>query len=321
LVFNQSKPWVLVTGAAGFIGSNLSRELLNNYNVIGIDNFHDYYDPNIKRRNLARISGNNSFIFLEKDISDFKEFVELPKLEGIFHLAAQPGVRDSWRDGFKSYAINNVLGTQQMLDLAVRTGTTKFIYSSSSSVYGDSSISPTSESAPTSPISPYGVSKLTGELLASSYAKANGINVRSLRYFTVYGPGQRPDMAIHRLIKYAITGETFTQFGDGSQIRDFTFINDVVNANIKAFEEAQETLCETFNVGGGEGISLENLIQSIQEIVGKKLEIKHEPKSQGDVKITKADISAINKKLGWSPKVRLAQGLEEQVQWHKQLLG
>ena len=315
----NGKPWVLVTGAAGFIGSNLARALLEKYNVIGVDNFHSYYDSSAKRRNLAGIKGPHSFIFLEQDITNWTDTKELPQLEGIFHLAAQPGVRDSWQSGFRSYAINNVLGTQQILDLAVRTRTKRFIYSSSSSVYGDSFSTPTSETDLKSPISPYGVSKLTGELLADSYAKTSSLKVRSLRYFTVYGPGQRPDMAIFRLIEKTLKGELFTQYGDGSQSRDFTYIDDVVRANILALEQPQELPSEVFNVGGGDGINLTDLVKCIEGIVGKSLEINFQPKSQGDVHITKADISNIGRHLGWSPRVKLVDGLNKQVQWQQGL--
>jgi len=317
---DSGKSWVLVTGAAGFIGSNLSRALLSRYHVIGVDNFHNYYDKDIKVKNLSKIKGINEFIFHEKDITDPRSIGNLPKIEGIFHLAAQPGVRDSWEDGFRSYAINNVLGTQQILDLAIRNETTRFIYSSSSSVYGDVSHPPTKELDDKSPISPYGVSKLTGELLANSYAKTSEIKVRSLRYFTVYGPGQRPDMAINRIISCALNGNQFTQFGDGSQSRDFTYIDDVVEANIMAFETHQSSASEVFNVGGGEGIKLQDLISTIEELVGKKLNIRYQPKSQGDVQITKADISAISQTLGWTPRVTLRQGLTEQIKWQRMLL-
>jgi len=313
----SNRSWVLVTGAAGFIGSNLSTFLLNRYNVIGVDNFHNYYEEEIKRKNLKNIQGVNEFVFLEKDITNGGSIKNLPQLEGIFHLAAQPGVRDSWEDGFRSYAINNVLGTQQILDLAVKNGASRFIYSSSSSVYGDTLNSPTKESEKTSPISPYGVSKLTGEHLANSYAQTSDLKTRSLRYFTVYGPGQRPDMAIHRLIKCTLNGDLFTQFGDGTQSRDFTYIDDVVEANIRAFETPQNKPSEVYNVGGGEGITLTNLIAAIEEIVGKKLRISLQPKSQGDVQVTKADISAISNALGWVPRVRLLQGLNEQVNWQR----
>jgi nucleoside-diphosphate-sugar epimerase len=316
----NSKKWVIVTGAAGFIGSRLSELLLKNYNVIGIDNFHDYYDSESKKRNLEKVKGFNSFKFLERDITNLEELDGLPKLEGIFHLAAQPGVRESWKDGFRSYAINNVFGTQQMLDFAVRTETERFIYSSSSSVYGDSLKSPTRESDQTSPISPYGVSKLTGELLANSYAKTNHIKVRSLRYFTVYGPGQRPDMAIHRLINASLKENVFTLYGDGTQSRDFTYIDDVARANIEALETPQNENYEVFNVGGGEGISLSSLISAIEQKVGKKLKISPQPKSKGDVQVTMADISAIGLSLGWKPRVKFMDGLEEQVKWQKSLL-
>jgi UDP-glucuronate 4-epimerase len=316
----SGKNWVLVTGAAGFIGSRLSEMLLEDYNVIGIDNFHDYYDSTFKKANLKRVHGRNTFKFLEKDITSLGEFEVLPRLKGIFHLAAQPGVRESWKDGFRSYAINNVLGTQQMLDFAARTETERFIYSSSSSVYGDSLNSPTRESDKTSPISPYGVSKLTGELLANSYAKTHGIKVRSLRYFTVYGPGQRPDMAIHRIINATLKGSVFELYGDGTQSRDFTYIDDVANANIQAFETPQSENSEVFNVGGGEGISMHDLISAIEQKTGSKLKINVQPKSQGDVQVTRADISAIELSLGWKPEVEFMDGLEKQVNWQKSLL-
>ena len=316
----SGKNWVLVTGAAGFIGSRLSEILLEDYNVIGIDNFHDYYELTFKKANLKRIHGRNTFKFLEKDITSLGKLDDLPTLKGIFHLAAQPGVRESWKDEFRSYAINNVLGTQQMLDFAVRTETERFIYSSSSSVYGDSLNSPTKEIDKTSPISPYGVSKLTGELLANAYAKTYGIKVRSLRYFTVYGPGQRPDMAIHRIINASLNGSVFELYGDGTQSRDFTYVDDVADANIQAFETPQGENSEVFNVGGGKGISLFDLISAIEQKTGSKLKINVQPKSQGDVQVTMADISAIELSLGWKPQIKFIDGLEKQVNWQKSLL-
>lgn len=308
---------MLVTGAAGFIGSNLSRELLKNYNVFGVDNFHEYYEKPLKKANLRTISGSNEFLFEERDITNFGDVESLPNFEAVFHLAAQPGVRDSWDNGFRSYAINNVLGTQQVLELATKTGAKRFIYSSSSSVYGDSIKSPAKELDHLSPISPYGVSKLTGELLANAYAQAYDLKVRSLRYFTVYGPSQRPDMAINRVINCTINNKVFTQYGDGSQSRDFTYIDDVVNANILAFETPQENPSQVFNVGGGEEISLLGLIREVEEIAGSKLKVNREHVSKGDVRTTKADISSIKAELGWIPKVSLKEGLKSQVEWQK----
>jgi len=306
----------LVTGAAGFIGSNLALTLCENSDsVIGIDSFHNYYSRVIKERNLERLANETKFEFRELDILDLEDSGIDPNFDCIFHLAAQPGVRDSWGQGFDSYAMNNVLGTQKLFEFATRNKIKRVVFSSSSSIYGDAETFPTLESANPLPRSPYGVSKLTGEHLGAAYSKNFGLEVVALRYFTVYGPGQRPDMAIHRLINCAITGQQFPKYGTGEQIRDFTFVNDVVSANILALTASLPTLATAINIGGGNSTTLNFLISSIESISGRQIQIEQGGVPPGDVIRTGADTKRAKELLGWHPRTDIQAGLKLQYEW------
>jgi len=306
----------LVTGSAGFIGSNLAMALCESgHSVVGIDSFHGYYPRTFKERNLARLANSSTFKFKECDILELETSDIESNFDCVFHLAAQPGVRDSWGQGFDSYSINNVLGTQKLFEFAARNNIKRVIFSSSSSIYGDAETFPTLENANPRPRSPYGVSKLTGEYLGAAYSRNFGLDVVALRYFTVYGPGQRPDMAIHRLINCAISGEKFPKFGTGEQIRDFTFVNDVVSANILASSALLPTPSIAINVGGGNSTSLNFLIQSIESISGRPIQIDQGAVALGDVIRTGADTQRAKELLGWQPQIEISDGLKLQYEW------
>jgi len=306
----------LVTGSAGFIGSNLVKTLCENGNsVVGIDSFHSYYSRSIKESNLKELAKQAKFEFKELDILDLETSDIDSDFDCIFHLAAQPGVRDSWGLGFDSYAMNNVLGTQRVFEFAARRNIRRVVFSSSSSIYGDAETFPTLESSNPQPRSPYGVSKLTGEYLGAAYSRNFGLDVVALRYFTVYGPGQRPDMAIHRLINCAIAGTKFPKFGTGEQIRDFTFVNDVVSANILAASALLPTPSIAINVGGGNSTSLNLLISSIEGISGRRIHIDQNEVPLGDVIRTGADTNRARELLGWDPQTGIEAGLKLQYEW------
>jgi nucleoside-diphosphate-sugar epimerase len=306
----------LVTGVAGFIGSNLAMQLCDaGHNVVGVDSFHGYYSKGLKLNNLSRLLDIETFRFQELDILNLDHLEFAKDFDCIFHLAAQPGVRDSWGKGFDSYSTNNVLGTQKVFEYAVQNGINRVVFSSSSSIYGDAETFPTLESALPKPRSPYGVSKLTGEHLGAAYARNFGLEVVALRYFTVFGPGQRPDMAIHRLINCAITGEKFPKFGTGEQIRDFTFVNDVVSANILASTSLLPTPSLAINVGGGNSTSLNFLISSIESISGRPIQIDQGEVPPGDVIMTGADTNRAKELLGWQPRTGIETGLKLQYEW------
>ena len=306
----------LVTGVAGFIGSNLARQLCNaGHSVVGIDSFHGYYSKTSKLNNLSRLLDVKTFRFQELDILNLGKLVFEKDFDCIFHLAAQPGVRDSWGIGFDSYATNNVLGTQKVFEFAVQNNTKRVVFSSSSSIYGDAETFPTLESASPKPRSPYGVSKLTGEHLGAAYARNFGLEVVALRYFTVFGPGQRPDMAIYRLIHCAISGDPFPKYGGGEQIRDFTYVEDVVAANMLAATSTLSSQSVVINIGGGNNISLNSLISNIETITEARIRITQQGKPKGDVIRTSADTNLASELLGWRPKIAIETGLELQYQW------
>lgn len=308
---------VLVTGAAGFIGSTLSEKLLDNgFEVIGVDSFYDYYPRNIKEKNLVNSLDHNNFEFIESDILSIDWNNLLNKVEGVFHQAAIAGVRASWGLKFDQYVHNNILGTQRLLESCKDKELKKIVYASSSSVYGDTDELPIRESSPTKPVSPYGVTKLSAEHLASLYYKGYGVQTISLRYFTVYGPRQRPDMAFHKFISAIMNGEEIEIYGDGEQTRDFTFIDDIVDANIQAFNS--DISGEVYNVGGGSRIKLIEAIKMIEEIVGKKANLIYTEPQRGDARHTFSDVSKAETDFGYSPKTDLRSGLEKHHKWLKQ---
>jgi UDP-glucuronate 4-epimerase len=310
----------VITGTAGFIGSRLAAEGLRlGWSVAGIDCLRPYYDVGQKERNLAELESSGGFEFACADLAcaDLR-----PLLEGadvIFHLAGQPGVRGSWREGFSDYCTDNVLATQRLLEAAVAAGVPRLVYSSSSSIYGDADAYPVSEVTLPKPISPYGVSKLAGEHLCLAYAATGEIEVAALRYFTVYGPGQRPDMAIHRLVRAALTGETFEVYGDGAQVRDFTYVTDVVDANVLAATAALRGSPAVLNIAGGSQASLADVIAIVVGAAGVEVNLVAGLTQPGDVRRTGGDTAAATELLAWQPRVALEEGIVHQLEWQASL--
>lgn len=301
---------VLVTGCAGFIGSHLTDKLLNlGYEVIGIDCFTDYYSKAIKDENLSHALMDPHFTLLQDDLLDIEQF---PEVDYVFHLAAQAGVRTSWGNNFEIYTRNNIDATQKMLEYYKGTDIKKFIYSSSSSVYGDAKL-PMREESLLKPVSPYGATKLAGEHLCYLYWKSYNVPTVSLRYFTVYGPRQRPDMAIHKFIQAILNEKIINIYGDGTQTRDFTYVMDVVQANILAAEN--KVSGETFNIGGGDRITVNDLIEEIEQITEKKAKINYIEKQKGDVENTWADTGKAQQILGWKPKTGISEGLNKYIHY------
>ena len=301
----------LITGCAGFVGSHLTERLLKNGSeVIGIDCFSDYYDRELKEKNLAVSLKNDKFTFIEKDILEMDEY---PDVDYVYHIAAQAGVRDSWGDNFRGYTSNNIEVTWKLLEFYKELNIKKFVYSSSSSVYGDAEL-PMNEKSRLRPVSPYGVTKLAAENLCYLYWKNYKIPTISLRFFTVYGPRQRPDMAINKFFSSILTGNEIVVYGDGEQKRDFTFVDDAVNAILMAAES--RVVGDVFNVGGGSTISVNRLINEIEEITGKKARVTYIEKQKGDVENTEANLEKIETVLRWKPTISIRTGLKKYMGWY-----
>jgi UDP-glucose 4-epimerase len=304
----------VVTGVAGFIGSHLADSLLaEGHEVVGVDAFVDFYPRPIKERNLARARDHGAFELVEGALQD----LDLrPVLEGaaqVFHLAAQAGVRTSWGRDFAQYSDHNVLATQRLLEASVEAGIPRFVYASSSSVYGDTPSLPLREDAPCRPLSPYGVTKLAAEHLGRLYERGHGLPVVSLRYFTVYGPRQRPDMAFHRFLAACRDRRAIALYGDGEQTRDFTFVDDAVSATRRAGESGRPGC--VYNVGGGERVSINEVLRRIAEITGRVPEVMREAAQKGDMRDTFADTSAARRDLGFRSTVGLSDGLRKEWEW------
>jgi UDP-glucuronate 4-epimerase len=306
---------VFVTGCAGFIGSHLTESLLEDgYGVVGVDCFNSNYGRQQKLRNLERAKQWDHFEFLPLDLARGELQDLLEECDLTFHLAAEPGVRPSWGSRFEAYLRNNVLATQHMLDAAKLHPEKRFVYASSSSIYGQAERLPTPEDISPAPMSPYGVTKLGGEHLCGLYRANHGVETVCLRYFTVYGPRQRPDMAIHRCCRAAIDGDSVVIFGDGEQTRDFTFVDDVVEAT-RAAATASDAVGGTYNIGGGSQISVNQVVSAISEIAGRTLEVDHVERARGDVRDTGADTARARRDLGFAPRTQFEEGVREEFEW------
>jgi nucleoside-diphosphate-sugar epimerase len=308
-------PRALVTGCAGFIGSHLTEALLaDGYDVAGVDCFTDNYPAPEKAANLARAREHPRFAL---HLADLAAADPRPLLDGcdvVFHLAAEPGVRSSWGRRFERFLRNNVDATQRLLEAARETPGRRFVYASSSSVYGDSQRLPTPEDAPPRPMSPYGVTKLAAEQLCRVYHANHGVDVVALRFFTVYGPRQRPDMAFRRFCEAAADRATISLFGDGRQSRDFTFVADVVDA-IRAAGSVEGVGGRAYNIGGGSPVSLNAALERIAAIAGRPLDVRRCGRESGDVLHTAADVGRARAELGFAPRTRLSDGLRVEFEW------
>jgi nucleoside-diphosphate-sugar epimerase len=308
----------LVTGGAGFIGSTLTERLLaEGHHVTVVDSLTDYYEPAAKRANLDAIGGHPELEVVEGDLCSLDLVEQLDGVDCVWHLAGQPGVRLSWSDGFGAYVERNVNATQRLLEAAKAAGTPRLVYASSSSVYGNAERYPTLETDRPEPFSPYGVTKLAAEHLCNLYASNWGVPTVSLRYFTVYGPRQRPDMAHHRLVEAALDQTTFPMFGDGSQERAFTFVGDVVDATYRAGVTPDVDPGTVLNVSGRFSCTLAELIDMVGDAVGQPVPIDRQPAQAGDASKTGGSTGRIEQVLGWSAQTSLPDGIAAQVAWHR----
>jgi len=304
----------VVTGAAGFIGSHVAESLLGDgAEVLGIDCFTDYYPRAAKEENLAPLRGHEGFRLVEGRLQDLELEPLFEGADHVYHLAAQAGVRASWGRDFEHYTDHNVLAAQRVLEAALAAGGPVVVYASSSSVYGEAAELPLREDGPCRPVSPYGVTKLAAEHLAVLYHRSYGLPTVSLRYFTVFGPRQRPDMAFHRFFKAARDDEPVRVFGDGHQTRDFTFVSDIVAATRAAAVSGRAG--SVYNVGGGERVELNHVLRLIEEIIARPLRIKREEAQKGDMRDTFADTTAAQRDLDFQPRVRLEEGLAREWDW------
>jgi len=304
----------LVTGAAGFIGSTLAERLVKQgADVVGLDSFTDYYPRADKERNLSWLRTQKAFSLTDRAIAD----ADLPRLlDGVthvFHLAAQAGVRKSWGSDFRVYTVNNVDATQTLLEACIRRPMERFVYASTSSIYGDNVPLPMKEDALPQPVSPYGVTKLAGEQLCHLYHVNYHVPTVALRYFTVYGPRQRPDMGFRLFLSAAMRGEPVRQYGDGTQTRDFTFVDDVVSATVSA--GSRGTPGAVYNIGGGSRIDLLEVFAVVERVVGRPLRIDRHDAQPGDMRDTFADTARARTELGFAPTTTLEQGLGAQRDW------
>ena len=308
----------LVTGVAGFVGSHLAERLLaDGHEVCGIDAFIDYYPRAIKENHIADIRSWNRFTFIEGDLLLLNLDHLLEGIEVIYHQAAQAGVRASWGREFQRYTDCNILATQRLLEAAVHSKTLqRFVFASSSSVYGNSNVLPVTENVIPQPVSPYGVSKLAAEHLCTLYYRNFGVPTVSLRYFTVYGPRQRPDMAFNRFCNAIARHQSIHIFGDGTQTRDFTYIADIVEANILA-ASSPNAAGEVMNIAGGSRVTMLEVVETLREISGSEFDVVFENKQHGDVDHTFADTHLAEQVLGYHPRVVLHEGLAKEFEYFK----
>jgi len=304
----------LVTGAAGFIGSHLSEHLIQaGHTVVGIDVFTDYYPRERKEQNLAALRSADRFTLVETALADADWPRLLDGVTWVFHLAAQAGVRKSWGRDFRVYTVNNVEGTQILLEACKGQPIERLVYASSSSVYGDDVPLPMHENARPQPVSPYGVTKLSAEQLCHLYYVNYGVPAVSVRYFTVYGPRQRPDMGFHKFFLAAMHSQPVPVFGDGRQTRDFTFVSDAVAATASA--STRGTPGAVYNIGGGSRVELLDVFELIGRITGRPLRLQMLEPQAGDMRDTYADTARARADLAFAPAVTLEQGLRAQFQW------
>lgn len=309
----------LVTGAAGFIGSHLAEALVAcGYRVIGVDAFLEFYPRALKQANLAGLLGEPAFELIEADLRTTDIVALLDGVDYVFHLAGQPGVRTSWGSNFSLYVEHNVLATQRLLEASKQRGVQRVIYASSSSVYGNSPVLPSNESVPLHPVSPYGVTKLAGEHLCSLYTAEQGLPTISLRFFSVYGPRQRPDMGFHKFIRALLLDQPISIYGDGEQSRDFTYVGDIVSAALAAMQGGRAGL--SYNLGGGVHVTVNEVLSMLEEITGRHANIRYLPRQVGDAAHTVADTTAARVELGFEPTCGLEDGLRRQVDWLSELL-
>lgn len=305
---------IVVTGAAGFIGSHLSERLIEGgATVVGVDCFTDFYAPAIKQGNIAGLLADPSFELVTRDLAEDPLDDVLEGADGVVHLAAQAGVRGSFGGGFDVYVRNNVLATQRLFEAAADAGVTRVVYASSSSVYGTASTFPTTELSPRMPVSPYGMTKAATEDLAAVYQRTRGLEPIGLRYFTAFGPRQRPDMAFSRFFVRALTGEPIPVYGTGRQIRDFTYVDDIVAGTIAALDRG--VAGRAYNLGGGTPTALIDVIETIGELVGEEPRLTYHDAPLGEADRTGADCELAESELGWTPAFSLREGLEAQLEW------
>ncbi len=306
----------IVTGVAGFIGSHLAHALLERGDrVIGIDQFNDYYDPALKRKNAATLEPYSTFELIEGDIQTLDWSALLTEVDVVYHQAAQAGVRASWGGGFRSYTERNINATQVLLEAAKdATQLKRLVFASTSSVYGNAETLPTYETICPQPVSPYGITKLAAERLCWLYHQNFNVPVTALRYFTVYGPHQRPDMAFHKFFKAVLEDQAIPIYGDGQQTRDFTFVQDAIAANLAA-ASAPEAVGEVFNIGGGSRVVLTKVINTMEHIVGQPIRRNHIGLAMGDARHTAADVTKARNLLGYQPQVSLEEGLAKEWAW------
>jgi UDP-glucuronate 4-epimerase len=303
----------LVTGVAGFIGSRLAARLLDEgHEVVGLDAFTPYYEVAQKRAALEPLLRRDRPLRFEEADLRTADLRDLTSVDAVFHLAAQPGVRTSWGPSFEDYVGHNVLGTQRLLEACRREDPPRFVLASSSSVYGEAERHPTPEDLRPRPVSPYGVTKLAAEHLMEAYGVGFGIPAVALRYFTVYGPGQRPDMAFHRFIRAALTGEEIEVYGDGEQTRDVTFVSDAVEATVAA---ASADATGPVNVGGGSRVAVNEVLGILGGLVGRELAVVRRDAPPGDVRHTSADLTRAREVLGYRPAVGIEEGLARELEW------
>jgi UDP-glucose 4-epimerase len=308
---------VVVTGAAGFIGSHLCERLLaDGHHVVGIDCFTDYYGREQKEQNLAAVRSHGRFEFVEADLFEADLQPMLRDASAVYHLAGQPGVRPSWGSQFDRYVRDNVVATQRLLEAVKELPIRRLVFASSSSVYGDAEMFPTRETSLPRPVSPYGVTKLAAEHLVLLYAKNFGVPATAVRYFTVYGPRQRPDMGFARFMDALSAGREIEVFGDGEQTREFTYVSDAVDGTVKAAHA--DVVGQVFNLGGGSRVTINRVLATLEDISRIKVFRHNLPAAPGDPRHTGASINLARERLGWEPRVSLREGLTRQWEWFQQ---